>query len=52
MASFLRTSQALQDLDAVWDHVAQDNVTAADKLLDQFNERFQLLSQHPYLGEQ
>jgi len=52
MARLLRTSQALQDLDDIWDYIAQDNVQAADKLLDQFHERFRLLSQHPQLGEQ
>ncbi len=47
----LRTSNALQDLDELWDYIAQENVTAADKMLDQLQERFELLAANPELGE-
>lgn len=47
----LRTPDALGDLDDIWEYVAQDNVTAADKLLDDLQNRFELLTANPELGE-
>jgi toxin ParE1/3/4 len=47
----LRTPDALQDLDDIWDYIAQDSVTAADKLLDQLQGRFEVLAANPELGE-
>ena len=47
----LRTSEALRDLDDLWDYIAQDNVTSADKLLDELQSRFDLLAGNPELGE-
>jgi toxin ParE1/3/4 len=47
----LHTPDALGDLDDIWDYIAQDNVTAADKLLDDLQSRFELLAANPELGE-
>ena len=47
----LRTPEAIADLDRIWDYVAVDNVAAADRLIDEFNDRFLLLSQNPEIGE-
>lgn len=47
----LRTAEAIADLDGIWDYIARDNPTAADKMLDEFNERFVLLSKNPGIGE-
>jgi toxin ParE1/3/4 len=47
----LRTSEALRDLDEIWDYIAHDSVTSADKLLDDLQSRFELLAANPELGE-
>ena len=39
------------DLDDIWRHIAQDNVTAADRLMAKLFETFQLLATHPKMGE-
>ena len=46
-----RTPEAIADLDAIWDYISRDNHAAADRMLDELNERFLLLSKHPELGE-
>ncbi len=40
------------DLEEIWLYVAQDNVDAADRLIDRLSERCQLLSYHPQAGFQ
>jgi toxin ParE1/3/4 len=51
MGRVLRTTQALEDLDAIWSYIARGNVTAADRLLDRLFERFALLVEFPNSGE-
>ena len=51
MGRVLRTTQALEDLDAIWSYIARDNVTAADRLIDRLYERFVVLADHPKSGE-
>jgi toxin ParE1/3/4 len=51
MGRVLRTTQALEDLDAIWSYIARDNVTAADRLVDRLYERFVLLAEFPESGE-
>lgn len=46
-----RTSDAIADLDGIWDYIARDNPTAADRLLDELNERFSLPLKNPEIGE-
>lgn len=50
MAQILLTLQADEDLEQIWAYIAQDNVTAADRLTDQFHETFDLLASTPDLG--
>ena len=44
------TKQAKQDLIEIWIYVADNNPTAADKLLDTLNKKIGMLSDHPLLG--
>jgi toxin ParE1/3/4 len=46
-----RTREALADLDGIWDYIARDNPTAADRMLDELNERFLLLAKNREIGE-
>jgi toxin ParE1/3/4 len=45
-----RTAQAEEDLIDIWLYIAQDNPAAADRLLDEIEEKFVLLAGQPYLG--
>jgi len=45
-----RTAQAEEDLIDIWLYIAQDNPGAADHLLDEIEEKFSLLADHPQLG--
>jgi len=51
MALFSKTVQAEEDLIDVWLYIAQDNLPAADRLLDTFEEKGWLLSENPELGQ-
>ena len=42
---------ARQDLDDIWFHIAGDNIAAADKVISQIVERFDMLARQPLIGE-
>ena len=50
MSEIKRTAQADEDLIDIWVYIAQDNVSAADRLLDSIEEKFFLLADQPRLG--
>ena len=52
MAIFRKTAQAEDDLIDIWLYIAQDNPTAADDLLDTFEEKGRMLAEHPALGQE
>ena len=43
---------ARHDLEEIWDYIANDNVEAADRVLEQFAEKFDLLAIHKLIGRQ
>ena len=45
-----RTAQADEDLMDLWVYIAQDHPKAADRLLDEIEDKFELLSEQPRLG--
>jgi plasmid stabilization system protein ParE len=45
------TTKARNDLDGIWDHIFNDNLAAADNLIDQLWVRFRLLADNRLLGE-
>lgn len=45
------TPEAIKDLDAIWDYIAQDSIPATDRLFDELQYRFELLAKNPELGE-
>jgi toxin ParE1/3/4 len=47
----LRTSDAIADLDAIWDYIANDSIDAADRIIDEVVEQFALLSRNLEVGE-
>lgn len=50
--NFRLTSQAEEDVTAIWLFVALDNVVAADRTVDRFTEVFRLLAENPEIGTQ
>lgn len=45
-----RTAQAEEDLIEIWIYIAQDNPVAADRVLDDIEERFHALADNPLMG--
>ena len=43
MARLRRTTDARNDLTAIWLYIAQDNLPAADRLMDEINHTLKLL---------
>ena len=50
MARILRTARAEEDYREIWDFVARDDPTAADRLLRKFDEKLQLCVTNPGMG--
>jgi toxin ParE1/3/4 len=51
MARLLRTADSRDDLTAIWLYIAQDNVTAADRLVQEIDRTLNLLASFPHIGE-
>lgn len=45
-----RTAQAEEDLIEIWFYIAQDNPGAADRVLDDIEQRFHALADNPLMG--
>lgn len=52
MSSFIFSPAARLDLLEIWDYIAEDNVTAADKVTHTIHQQCKLLCQRPYIGHQ
>jgi toxin ParE1/3/4 len=50
MGRIIRTKQARNDVLDIWEYVAADNATAADKLIRRLDEVVRLLSEQPEIG--
>jgi plasmid stabilization system protein ParE len=50
MFPYALSPDALQDLQDIRDFIASDNVSAADKLEDEFFEAFEMLAKRPRMG--
>lgn len=46
-----RTPDALDDLDVIWDFIAQHSEQAADRIIDELATHFELLLKFPEIGE-
>jgi toxin ParE1/3/4 len=51
MPAYRLTVLAEQDVLDIWLYIAEDNLAAADRLVDRFTEAFQLLANNPGMGE-
>ena len=50
MTRYIFVRNAAADLEQVWDYIAQDNISAADRLVDKLFEAFEELAKNPALG--
>lgn len=50
MRDFVLTPRAELDLVEIWDYIAQDNIDAADRVLDQLESAMQKLAKVPGMG--
>ena len=50
MPRITRRPLAAADIFDIWDHIAEDNLTAADHWTDQLDEKFGLLATQPLMG--
>lgn len=48
---FLLSRRAKKDLAEIRHYIAQDNLSAADRLVDEFFDLFHLLARNPQIGE-
>ena len=49
---FRKREQVDRDLDSIWNFIAADNSSAADKLISRFGEVFEMLTQNPLAGRE
>jgi toxin ParE1/3/4 len=50
MPSFRFLPLARDDLNEIWEYIAQDNLDAAERLVERIEELCELLATHPHLG--
>jgi toxin ParE1/3/4 len=50
MPAITLTVAARQDLLSIWEYIAEDNPTAADRVLDTLDKKIARLAEHPLLG--
>ena len=50
MRSFQLSPQAFQDIDEIWEFIAQDNLDAADRVRDEIFQAFEKLAEMPEVG--
>ncbi len=51
MTKVTHTRNARLDLFSIWFYIAEDNPTAADKLLEDIDEKCKLLAKNPKIGK-
>ena len=51
MAQSIQAPEAEADALEIWAYIAQDNLDAADRLLDRFDDLFRRLASQPFLGK-
>ncbi|OAV54481.1 MULTISPECIES: type II toxin-antitoxin system RelE/ParE family toxin [Rhizobium] len=50
MLPVIRTNRADEDLIEIWSYIAVGNISAADRVLDAIEARWDNLARHPYSG--
>ncbi|MFZ0535249.1 MAG: type II toxin-antitoxin system RelE/ParE family toxin [Candidatus Sulfotelmatobacter sp.] len=50
MSGFVLHPEANTDIEEIWEHIAADNLDAADRTLEEIYEAIQILAAFPYTG--
>jgi len=50
MKRFVLTPQAKRDVNDIWDYIANDNIDAADRILDALDNAMHKLARNPGIG--
>lgn len=50
MKKFVLSSEAVLDLEAIWEYIAQDNMDAADRWIGKLFGAFESIAQNPGMG--
>lgn len=50
MAPFIVSPAARLDLMEIWEYIAEDSLSSADKVIQTIQEKFKLLCQQPNIG--
>ena len=50
MGRYFLSSVAEADMLAIWEYIGEDNLAAADRMIDRFTEAFERLAQFPDAG--
>ncbi|MBZ0252628.1 MAG: type II toxin-antitoxin system RelE/ParE family toxin [Candidatus Methylomirabilis sp.] len=50
MTSYTLSPQAAAALREIWEHIAEDSLDAADRVLERFAEAFERLAERPHVG--
>jgi toxin ParE1/3/4 len=51
MRRYFLSRLADEDISAIWNYIARDNPSAADRIVDRFTETFERLAEFPESGE-
>lgn len=51
MTGYDISERAQRELDEIWTHIAKRDMAAADRVVDQFVLRFEMLARQPMIGE-
>jgi len=50
VSDYILSTDAELDLDDIWEHIAKDNIDAADRWIDQLFEAFAAVGRNPRIG--
>jgi plasmid stabilization system protein ParE len=50
LSAYILAEEAMKDLEAIWDYIAQDNLDAADRWTDRLFATFEALADRPGMG--
>ena len=50
MSSYILGQDAARDIEDIWEYIASDNITAADRLIERFFDDFEVLARSPEIG--
>ena len=50
MSRYILSTSVASDLDTIWDYIAQDNISAADRWIEKLFDAFETIAKSPGIG--